>query len=44
MRKNATFSERNLDKALPDGKFEEGVEGVWEEVNVEKRVARTIGG
>jgi len=44
MRKNATFSERNLNKALPGEKFEQGVQGVWEQVNVEKRVARTMAG
>jgi len=44
MRKNATFSERNLNKALLGEKFKQGVQGVREQVNVEKRVARTMAG
>lgn len=44
MRKNTIFSVRNLDRVFFCGKFEEGVEGVREEVNVEKRVARSVDG
>ena len=44
MRKEAIFSETNLDKILREVKVGVGVEGAWEHVSVGKRVVRTVGG
>lgn len=44
MRKNAIFSEMNLDKLLWGEKLVEGVNGVREQVHTDKWVARSFDG